>query len=102
MKGMTTLPRRKRGPPPSGDGGNFLVDVLTLPVLGVPRLVMWIAKKTMEAAHREMFDEGAVQGALTDLQMRYDMGEIGEEEYLQQEAALLERLRLIREALEKG
>ena len=94
---MATLPRRKRRPP-AGDGGNFVVDVLTLPVLGATRLVIWIAKMTMEAAHREMFDEGAVQGALTDLQMRYDMGEVAEEEYLQQEAALLERLTLIREA----
>ena len=94
---MATLPRRKRRPP-SGGGGNLLGDVLTLPVLGATRLVIWIAKMTMEAAHREMFDEGAVQGALTDLQMRYDLGEMGEEEYLQQEAALLERLNRIREA----
>jgi hypothetical protein len=98
VKGMAAmLPRRKRRPP-AGGGGNFLLDALTLPVLGAPRLVVWIAKMTMEAAQREMFDEAAVQGALLDLQMRYDLGEMGEEEYLQQEAALLERLKLIREA----
>jgi hypothetical protein len=74
------------------------VDVLTAPVLGVPRLVIWIAKQTMEAAHQEVFDEGPVQGALMDLQVRYEVGEMGEEEYLQQEAALLERLNRIREA----
>jgi len=95
---MTTLPGRRRGPPSGGEGGNLLLDVLTLPVLGAPRLVVWIAQKTLEAAHREMFDEGAVQGQVLDLQMRYDLGEMGEEEYLQQEAALLERLRVIREA----
>jgi len=97
VKGMAILPRRKRRPPAGGDG-NFLLDVLTSPVLGAPRLVVWIAKSTMQAAHQEVFDEGAVQGALTDVQMRYELGELGEEEYLRQEAALLERLNRIREA----
>ncbi len=100
VKGMA-LPRRRRALQPASGGGNFLVDVLTSPVLGVPRLVAWIGKKTLEAAKQEVWDEGAVQGQLTDLQERYELGEMGEAEYLQQEAALLERLELIREALGK-
>jgi hypothetical protein len=94
---MATLPRRKRRPA-APEGGNFLLDVLTLPVLSAPRLVVWIAKSTMQAAHQEVFDEGAVQGQLTEVQMRYEVGEMGEEEYLRQETDLLERLNRIREA----
>ena len=92
-----THPRRRKRERPPG-GGDFLLDVLTLPVLGAPRMVYWIAKKMVETVVQEEFDEGALQGQLLDLQMRYELGEMSEEEYTQQETALLERLRVIREA----
>jgi len=92
-----THPRRRKKERPPG-GGDFLVDILTLPVLGAPRMAHWLGKKLVETAEQEEFDEGALQGQLLDLQMRYELGEVSEEEYTQQETALLERLRVIREA----
>ena len=75
-----------------------MFDVLTLPLLGAPRMVAWIGTKLAETAKQEEFDEGALQGQLLDLQMRYELGEVSDEEYTEQETALLERLSVIREA----
>lgn len=74
------------------------MDILTLPVLGAPRMVYWLAKKIAEEAEREAFDEGRLQGELMDLQMRYELGEVSDEEFSHREAILLERLNTIREA----
>ena len=76
----------------------FLLDLLSLPVLGPIRGVHWLAEKIAEQAERELFDEENVRGELLDLQTRYDLGEVTEAEYDRREAALLERLNLIREA----
>ena len=73
-------------------------NLLTLPVLGAPRLTHWLAQKIIEEAERHLFDEGAVRGELLELQERYDAGEVGEVAYDRQESALLERLATIREA----
>lgn len=75
----------------------FLIDLLTLPVLAPIRGVIWVAEKVAEQAGRELYDEEAVRGQLVELELRYDLGEISEEEYLEAEEALLERLRVIRE-----
>ena len=77
--------------------GLFL-DLLTLPVLGAPRMVHWLAKKVTEEAERELLDEDRVRAQLLELQVRYDLGEITEEEYERQEKVIVERLNAIREA----
>lgn len=75
----------------------FLFDVLTFPVLGPIRGVIWVAEKIAEEADKELYDEDAVQGQLMELELRYDLGEISEEEYDEAEKLLLERLNAIRE-----
>jgi len=57
-----------------------------------------------EQAEKELYDEDKVRGQLMELEVRYDLGEISEEEYMAAEEALLERLRVIRErqAAESG
>ena len=74
-----------------------LLELLTLPVLGPIRGVMWIAEKVAEQADRELYDEDAVRGQLMELELHYDLGEITEKEYQAAEETLLERLRVIRE-----
>jgi len=77
-----------------------MLDLLTLPVLGVPRLVRWIAEKLVEEAERQEFDEGELQGRLLDLQIRHELGETDDEEYAREEATLLKRLSYIRQMKE--
>lgn len=79
----------------------FLVDLLTLPVLGAPRLVHWVAGTLVEHAERELLDEGRVRGQLLELQELYDSGELTEQEYDRQETMLLDRLKAIREVKEQ-
>jgi len=75
----------------------FLIDLLTFPVMGPIKGVVWIAEKVAEEADKKLYDEDAVRGQLMELELRYDLGEISEEEYLEAEDTLLERLRVIRE-----
>ena len=81
-------------------GGVLLTDILTLPILGAPRMVHWIAKKIAETAEQEEKDEGKLQGELLELQMRYELGEIDDDEYAEQETAILDRLSAIRRGSE--
>jgi hypothetical protein len=74
----------------------WLWDTLTLPVLGGPKLVHWLARTIAEEAKREQLDEGPVRAELLELQERYDAGVVSEEAYDREEGALLERLRAIR------
>lgn len=76
---------------------SLLFDLLTLPVLGPVRGVIWIAEKVSAQAEKELYDEEAVRGQLMELELRYELGEISEEEYLAAEEALLQRLRVARE-----
>jgi anion-transporting ArsA/GET3 family ATPase len=82
---------------PPDESGNILVDLLTLPVLGAPRMVHWMVKELTGEAEKEYLDEGRVRGELLELQQLYDAGEVKAEEYDWQEKALLERLNAIRE-----
>ena len=82
-------------------GGNLLINLLTFPVLGMPRMVAWIATNISEAIEAETLDEAKLQGQLLNLQMRYELGEIDDEEYVQQESIILKKLKDVREANDK-
>jgi len=75
----------------------WLLKLLTLPVLGPIEGVTWIAKKVAEQADKELYDEEKVRGQLMELELKYDLREISEEEYLAAEEILLGRLRISRE-----
>jgi hypothetical protein len=75
----------------------LLVDLLLLPVMGPLKGVMWVAEIIREQAEDEFYGEDAVRGALMELEMRFDLGEIPEDEFNAAEEELLQRLRVIRE-----
>ncbi len=66
--------------------------VVTLPILGGPRLVRFVAEVVAGEAQRQLLDEDDIRGKILELQERLEAGEIGEEEYEQLEAVLVERL----------
>lgn len=80
----------------SDQGMGFgLLDVVfpfLLPIKGV----VWIGRKLKETADAEITDKSKVQEDLLDLQMRFEMGEVSEEEYKKKETRLIERLEAIR------
>ncbi|HTK08478.1 MAG TPA: gas vesicle protein GvpG [Ktedonobacteraceae bacterium] len=73
----------------------FLLDdlLIKLPAKGF----MSIIKQIAEIAETELTDESKIQEDLLLLQTLYETDQITEEEYYEKEAALLERLTLVRE-----
>jgi hypothetical protein len=75
----------------------LLFDLLTFPLMGPIKGVVWIAEKIGEQAEKEFYSEEALRGKLVELQLHLDLGEISEEEYLEAEEVLLALLRVARE-----
>jgi hypothetical protein len=74
----------------------LLLKLLTLPVTGPIEGVVWIAEKVAEQVDRELFNEDAIRAQLMELELRFDLGEISQEDYLKVEEILLERLKVAR------
>jgi len=77
----------------------FLIDDILLAPL---KAVVWVGKKIKEVTDHEVSDEGLIKEKLMELQMRFELDEIGEEEYNKQEKEFLERLDAIRKSKEEG
>lgn len=76
----------------------FIVDdILLAPLKGV----IWIGEKINEVSEKEFSDEGLIKEKLMELQLKFELDEISEEEYNKQEKKLLERLDAIRKAKEE-
>lgn len=76
----------------------FIVDdILLAPLKGV----IWIGEKINEVSEKEFSDEGLIKEKLMELQLKFELDEISEEEYKKQEKELLERLDAIRKAKEE-
>ena len=73
-------------------------DILLAPVV----LPTWIARKVSEAAYTEMTDDAAIRQELLQLQMRFELGEMDEEEYDRREADLLRQIERARKLKEEG
>lgn len=77
----------------------FLIDdIALLPLKGV----IWLGRKINEVAEREFSDEGLIKEKLMQLQLRFELDEISQEEYQEQEKELLARLDAVRNAKEEG
>ena len=77
----------------------FLIDdILLAPLNGI----IWLGKKINEVAEKEFSDEGLIKEKLMQLQLRFEMDEISEDEYNKQEKEILERLEAIRKAKEEA
>jgi hypothetical protein len=58
--------------------------------------IRFVLDKIATAVDRELNDEGSLREELLALQMRYELGEIEDEEYAAAESGLLDRLREVR------
>ena len=77
----------------------FILDDILLAPVTFPT---WISRKIGEAAHKEMTDDSAIRQELLQLQMRFELGEIDDQEYDRRETHLLERLERARKLKEEG
>jgi len=59
--------------------------------------VTWIAENVADQADRQLYSEEALRAQLLELELRFDLGEITEEEFLEAEEGLLEMLESARQ-----
>ena len=76
----------------------FIVDDI---LFGPVKLVKRVGEKLHESADHEVTDESVIQEQLLELQMRYELDEITEEEYRQGEDRLMAKLEAIRKYKEE-
>ena len=70
--------------------------VAVLPVAGPYLSAKWLLEKIHEQVEGEQTDEERVKSRLMELQLRYEIGEIEEEEYLEREEVLMDDLAAMR------
>ena len=71
---------------------HVLFAPVTLPVSGV----RWVLRQVQTAAEAELTDDTSLREELLELQMRLELGEIGEDEYTELEAEIFVLLREVR------
>lgn len=74
----------------------FLKHLLFWPVTGPIYLAEFSMEKVQGVVREELTDEHRVKEGLMDLQLRLEMGEIDDEEYLEEEARYMAQLREVR------
>lgn len=74
--------------------------LLTAPIMAPVAGLQFILQQVRTIAERELLDVDHIQQELLLLHLRYDEGEILEEEFITQEAEILARLRAAREHLQ--
>ncbi len=72
-------------------------DILLAPL----KAVVWMGKKINEVVEKEVSDEGRIKEKLMELQLRFELDEISEQEYDKQEKEILAQLDAIRKAKEE-
>jgi hypothetical protein len=71
---------------------SVLGSIVTAPILGPFKGLMWLVETLAAHAESELYDEDNIRKGLAALEERFELGEITEEEFETAETALLERL----------
>jgi len=74
----------------------LLTKLLFFPVTGPVAGIRWSLGKVQNVVEEELTDDAPVKQDLMELQMRLELGDITDAEYVEQEAALMQRLREVR------
>ena len=74
----------------------LLDDILLAPLNGV----IWLGNKINELVEKELSDPGPIKEQLMELQLRFEMDEIDEKKYMEEEEKLLARLDAIQKRKE--
>jgi hypothetical protein len=79
----------------------ILKHVLFWPVTGPVGATRWSLNQVMKIVEEELTDDTTVKQDFMALQMKLELGEIDDEEYVEQEAVIMARLREVRAWREK-
>jgi Gas vesicle protein G len=79
----------------------LLSTIVFWPVTGPVAGIKWTLGKVQRVVEDELVDDTPVKEALMELQMRLELGDIDDETYITEEAALMRQLRDIRDWRER-
>lgn len=79
----------------------LLTNILLAPFLGPIWGTRWTLDKVDSVVREELTDDTPIKEDLMKLQLRLEMGEIDDAEYVRREAEIMKRLREVREWREK-
>jgi hypothetical protein len=79
----------------------LLTNILFFPVAGPVAGIRWALGKVQAVVEEELTDDAPVRQELMELQMLVELGDIDDAEYVRREAALMRRLREVREWRER-
>jgi len=74
----------------------FLKHLLFWPVTGPAFLTRFSREKVGDTVRQQLTDDAAIKEDLLALQMRLELGDLDDDQYLVEEAALMQRLRDVR------
>jgi len=74
----------------------LLKHVLFWPVTGPIAGIEWSMNQVMSVVEEELTDDAPVKQDFMELQMKLELGEIDDEEYVVREGEIMERLREVR------
>jgi hypothetical protein len=75
----------------------ILTNILLSPFLGPIWGTKWTLDKVDRVVREELTDDTAIKEDLMALQLKLEMGEIDDDEYVRREAEVMKRLREVRE-----
>ncbi len=74
----------------------LLDDILLFPLTGPISGIKWVMRTIQKMADEELLNDQPWKERLIELQMRIELGEISEEDYVKEEAIVFQALRDIR------
>jgi hypothetical protein len=74
----------------------ILSKVIFFPITGPVAGIRWSLNKVIQVAEEELTDDAPVKQDLMELQMKLELGDITDDEYVEREAVLMARLREVR------
>ena len=74
----------------------LITNLLFFPVTGPIAGIKWSLGQVGKIVEEELTDDAPVKQALMELQMKLELGDIDDDEYVRQEAELMMRLREVR------
>ena len=74
----------------------LLTYLLFFPVAGPVAGIRWSLEQVQRVVQEEITDDSSVKQELMELQMLLELGDIDDDEYVERERALMDRLREVR------
>jgi len=74
----------------------ILSTIVTAPIVGPFKGVLWVVRTIAEHAERELYDEDNIRRDLARLELQHELGKITLDDFEQAENELLERLDVAR------